>query len=466
MENNFLSKKIKISELFLWDKNARFPDSYLNNDEKELINYFLTRQDFKIKQLVSEIVKDFDLPQLEKLIVWNDGKRNIVLEGNRRIAANKLLINPELSTNKALRQYFEEQKILINITNNLSIDCLVTTNKNEGLRYIDRKHLNGNNEVNWQDTERAHYSTRRGSNAQTELLKIGLSKIIKDVDLPSIFKDKILGRGFETTFYRVLTSKPAKNIFGYKFNSKGELTIEDIRFKDYLKIIITDIIRKQTLKGEIIDSRTLNKTDKIEKYIYSIKLSDVKKVDSFIKENTTKNIFGDTIFEINSSKKILPKSSQRNYLIPSSCRLIIYETKINNIYRELRNDLILNDTTKAVPNAVGVLFRVFLEISIDYFLEKYGITLKKDTKLSGKITICAQKMEEKGIANSNQLINIRKVASDKNNLLNIQYFHDYVHSYKTQPSTSDLKLKWDNLQEFFELLWNNLLTIENKAKLK
>jgi len=103
---------------------------------------------------------------------------------------------------------------------------------------------------------------------------------------------------------------------------------------------------------------------------------------------------------------------------------------------------------------VGVLFRVFLEISIDYFLEKEGINLSSETKLSGKITKCAEFMESNNIATKKQLTNIRKVATDKNHILCIQNFHDYIHSYKTQPSSSDLKLKWDNLDEFFQLLWD------------
>ena len=118
------------------------------------------------------------------------------------------------------------------------------------------------------------------------------------------------------------------------------------------------------------------------------------------------------------------------------------------------SDLLLDDSPKAVPNAVGVLFRVFLEISIDYFLEKEGVTLPNDTKLSGKITKCSELLEANGTATKKQLTNIRKVATDKNHILCIQNFHDYLHSYKSQPSSSDLKLKWDNLEEFFQILWD------------
>src|SRR3989339_337369 len=112
--------------------------------------------------------------------------------------------------------------------------------------------------------------------------------------------------------------------------------------------------------------------------------------------------------------------------------------------------------TKPCLMPLGVLFRVFLEISIDYFWEKNGYTFKSDIKLAGKITTVANHMEKNKIAEKKQLKNIRTVATDKNNLLAIENFHSYVHSYKSQPTSSTLKLKWDNLQEFFEILWSSL----------
>ena len=60
------------------------------------------------------------------------------------------------------------------------------------------------------------------------------------------------------------------------------------------------------------------------------------------------------------------------------------------------------------------------------------------------------------IATDKELRNIRKVSSDLQNILGIQYFHDYIHSYKSSPSSIDLKQKWDNLEEFFQILWDHL----------
>jgi len=452
------TQNIPIKDLFLWDNNARFPDQYFNTDEKELIHYFLSKPNFKIRELIEEIVKDFDLPQLEKLVVWKDNGRLVVLEGNRRLTGYKLLNEPTLAKDSALIKYLEAQKIKININKEHPLECVITGDKEHGLRYVDRKHANGNNEVNWQDAERANYSVRRGRGKHVELIKMGISKIIKALDIPQQMKEEILGKGYVTTFFRIVTSSAAIQEYGFKINEKtNELTVADADFNSKLKVIILNVLKKHDLQGKPVDSRSMNKKEAQAEYIKSINKEDEKVVDKEIKKSTTHDLFGGRSVAVGVKAKVLPKSTDRNHLIPATCRLTILDAaKVNNIYRELKDDLLLDDSTKAVPNAVGVLFRVFLEISIDYFLEKAGINMPDGTKLSGKITKCCDFMETEKIATKKELINIRKVATDKHHILGIQNFHDYVHSYKTQPTPSDLKLKWDNLEEFFQLLWSNM----------
>jgi len=464
---NIKTKNISITDLILWDENARFPDKYFNTQEQELISYFLSKSDFRIKALVEAIVKDFDLPQLEKLVVWNNAGQYIVLEGNRRLTAYKLLNNPEFTTDTSLKKYLIEQKEKLNVGDNFQLECLVTEDKDYGLRYIDRKHANGNNEVNWQEPERANYKVRRGSTNQGEILKTEINKVVRQLDLPEEMKEQILGSGKVTTFYRIMTSAPAKQKYGLELDEQNKLQVKNPNFKDELKVIAHNVIAGKDFKGGEIDSRTLNKSEKIGEYIKSVKSEDSKKVDKEIEKGTSENLFGEKTIKVNSGgkQKVLPKSSDRKHLIPPSCRLIINERKINNIYRELRDDLLLDDTPNSVPNAVGVLFRVFLEISIDCLWEKEGFIFSKETKLAGKITKCCDYLEKKSIATTKQLHNIRKVATDQHHLLNIQHFHDYVHSYKTQPSPTDLKHKWDNLQEFFEIIWehhNKKITTKKK----
>ena len=75
MENKFTKNSISINDLSLWDENARFPDKYFSKTEKELIEYFCSKKDFKVSELAEDVVKEFDLPQLEKLVIYElDGK--------------------------------------------------------------------------------------------------------------------------------------------------------------------------------------------------------------------------------------------------------------------------------------------------------------------------------------------------------------------------------------------------------
>lgn len=470
--DGFKIDKVPIKDLVLWDENARFPDKYFSESQIELIHFFLSKKDFKIKDLASTIVADFDLPQLEKIIVFNTGEELQVLEGNRRITAYKLLIDPVLAGDKKLTAFFEELKKKISITENTLLECLITDSKEQGLRYIDRKHANGNNEVGWGDTERAHYNIRRGNAKKDEKFKIALAKVIRELDLPESLQEMVLGPGFVTTFYRIINSSPAWKMFGFRLDDNDELVSSDPDFKEKLKVIILNVIDKHDNSGKNkIDSRTMNKNDDIEKYIKSIDDEDFQKVEASVEAKTTPDLFGTQRANVSPksvNKKANPKSISRSYLIPKTCILQIRETKINNVYLELKDDLLLDDSTKAVPNAVGVLFRVFLEISLDYFLEKEGISVSPNDTINIKIPKVTAILKASGSATDQQLRSISKVGSSTNSatnsdLLSIENFHQYVHSYKEQPTSSDLKLKWDNLQEFFEILWSYL---ENKAQKK
>lgn len=462
-ENNsyWEERNILLKDLYLWDENARFPDKYFNKSEKDLIKYFCSKKNFKIESLAKEIAKDFDMPQLEKLVIYEIDERMIVLEGNRRLTAYKLLNDPELAPNERLKVKFQRLKDTIDIDENYLFDCLITKNKTEGFRYIERKHVNGNNEVGWGDQERANHNVRRGNATKKEEFKVAIAKIIKGLDIPEEFKDKVLGHGYVTNFWRILESSVAWKEYGFNLKENGELEIEDESFEEKLKVIILNVLKKEDFSGRKIDSRSLNTNKEKKEYLKSITSEDSKKVDKEIEDHTTIDLFGEegTTMPTPSTKKqrANPKSTARKYLIPKTCILVIDEAKINNIYHELRSNLLLDDSKNAVPNAVGVLFRVFLEISLDFYAKKNQHGFKKNDTISQKIPWVVDDLIKKGF-DKKDFHHIRKVASAKGHMsyLSIDNFHEYVHSYTTQPTSSELKTKWDILQKFFEILWSSL----------
>jgi len=311
------------------------------------------------------------------------------LEGNRRLTVYKLLTNPALSNNDSLKLTFEQLALKAGITSKHKIDVLVTEDEAESKRLIERKHLKSNNEIGWGDSERAHYNLRKGGSDRQTLIKVAIAKEIKKTGLDESTLDKVLGRGFVTTFQRIMTGSAASEVFGYAFDEDGELLTNDPDFIDKLKVVILNVLQKQSYDGNEINSRSLNSTAQIKNYLSNIGSSEIGAAEVTIIESKQENLLGESVVSLPQSngKKSVPKSTNRKYLIPKTCVLQIHgQDKINNIYHELRENILLDDSRDASPNAAGVLFRVFLETSLDCFLEKNGRTVKQDDTISFKNT--------------------------------------------------------------------------------
>jgi hypothetical protein len=65
-------------------------------------------------------------------------------------------------------------------------------------------------------------------------------------------------------------------------------------------------------------------------------------------------------------------------------------------------------------------------------------------------------MEKNGIANKNELKGVRTLTQTKDSLYSVDTFNDYVHNPHFSPVSNDLKINWDNVQNFMEKLWSNV----------
>lgn len=473
-KSDWLEKPLSIKDLTLWDENARFPEEYFNQDEVELVRFFLKKEkDFKIESLAREIVKDFDLPQLEKIVVLSIKGKNVALEGNRRLTVYKLLNNPDLAKDfPNTHKLFRELSKSVKISPAYKLQAIVTKSKDEGLRFVDRKHNRGNNEVGWGEPERRNFAVRRSHGNNKDVLRVALASAVKKLDLPESIKEEVLGKGLVTTFYRIVDSAASRSKLGYEVQDDGSIKIKDQeKFNKILKIIVHNVWSKKDFSGKSVDSRTLNKAESISDYVSSLKAGDISKVSKEIKSNTKENLFGEEIVLSPRKTKSNPVSAERKFLINSP--IFIKDARINDIYDELRKRLEVDVT----PNAVAVLFRVFMESSIDCYIETHNLQVKDETKLAGKIlkvidhledAIALQKLSEESIDSPSEIEfkkmkekvkfkSMRKVATkDNNSMLSVDTFHDFVHDYKTSPISSELKKHWDNLGSFFVALWDSL----------
>lgn len=155
MPNAEFIKKVHIDNLLLDPHNPRLPKSMGNKSDKEIINFLLS--DASLIELMLAIGKN-DFFEGEQLLVVRsevDPEKFLVIEGNRRLSAVKLLNNPELG-----KIYKSKIDQVINETEHrpTEIPCLLFNNKDEILKYLGYRHITGIK--SWKLLEKARYLTK------------------------------------------------------------------------------------------------------------------------------------------------------------------------------------------------------------------------------------------------------------------------------------------------------------------
>ena len=436
-----MKKSIDVDKLMINPENYRFD---LVDNQSEAIQLMLEEKGDEILNLATHIfkngldrAKDCRVRELKKELF-------LVLDGNRRVTAVKCLLNPSIIKIDSLREKFVK---LIKEKGSIprEVNCFTYRTEEDAAEWIRLDHTGKNEGIGqdqWDPAGKERFDWKFSGQLSPAMQVIELFE--KET------KHKLDKKKLKiSTINRILSNPESRSYLGIDIRNRN-ITLnstkkEVIQRLDKLfnKIIIDDVAVSEVY-------RTQNAIQFMEN-LFGTKPSLAK--SKVVVSQKSLIIKGKSKF-----KRSLPKSSRRNVLIPPSCVLQIYESKINNIYHELKK-LDLDEGT----NAVAVLFRVFLETSLDYYANKFGIQFRDDTKLAGKITKVTDELEKRGY-NKNQLKNIRSVTRKGYAILSIDSFHEYVHSFNSHPAPVDLISKWENLQEFFEILWEEASKKEKKKK--
>lgn len=122
--------------------------------------------------------------------------------------------------------------------------------------------------------------------------------------------------------------------------------------------------------------------------------------------------------------------------------------RINDIYLELKRKLRVDE----VPNAAGVLLRVFLELSVDVYMDGHPITVRNPT-LARKVSAVADYMESDGSIDGKEAALVREAVKSDDKVTLATNLNALVHNRDMSVSGNDLKFLWNRLSPFFEKLW-------------
>lgn len=471
-EKKYEYKQIRVTDLLLNTSNPRFNSV---KQQTETILAMVEDQNEKLAVLAEHINKN-GLNPTDIIIVCRHGKQWLVREGNRRVTALKLANEPDLVPEQypKLKSKFRRLNELMDRTILENVPCVVIDDDELANEWIRLKHT-GENEgagtVRWDGQQTGRFNNQTSGASDQRMVFLDALKELEEI--PDKYKVNFANIK-KTNFDRLMGDPDVRNLVGVEIAdgrfalANGvnayllellydlaftELSVGDIYKKEDRKEYISSIIERVKRKrektstaqesgGDYQDSHNEVESDKKDRSQSAAE----KKSDS-----TDARVQVDKIQQPTPPKKNKGKGYpiDRKKLVPAQHKLIIDQGGIAKIFQELKT-LDLND----YPNAVAVLFRVFIELSADHYIFKKELpSVSANSSLAKKIDAIAEDLEANEVMTKNELRAAKQMVSSDTQTNSVKTFNTYVHNKDVTPSSTDLKSAWDDLWVFITKIW-------------
>jgi hypothetical protein len=398
--------------------------------------------------LAKDIVENgLDPTTLPAVIATGDRhQRYRVLEGNRRLLAIKALETPAIVTGVLSAS---NQRKLAELSSEYethpieTITCILFDSEDEAHHWVELRHTGSNQGaglVGWDSDEQDRYRTRRGLKKKRTVGGQVLD-YLKEVDGP-FEAGKVV-----TNITRLLSTPEVRKSLGLDV-IKGDVVLthdpnEVLKVVRYIvddfraeRAKVTDIYHVADKRRYIADLPAAVRPDLSRPLPKPVPLADVK---SASRENRKR-----------SRRPRDP--AQRAAVVPSNCPVNPTHPRINAIYNELSQ---LN--ADSFPNAAAVLLRVFVELSVDHEINAISLMTEQERgskQLAQRLRALADKMKEESRASEQLVKAVHKVADSQHTLAaSTRNFNQYVHNEYVYPKPAEVRMAWDELQPFMELIW-------------
>lgn len=488
-------KPISLNLIRLDQENVRFGNDVAESEREAIELLMADPEDArKILRLAEHIAENgLDPTELQLLTPDGDG-RYIVLEGNRRLTALKLLQKPDLCPVPKLAKSFIELNQQLGDALPEDIDCSIVPTREAGDIWIELKHTGENRgvgRVGWDSDIR---DERRARQTGVESIGRQIRNLVKNE--ASIFSDDIRSGVHHipvTTLTRLFSSRPAQDAFqlhviGKKLIPMVELNciapsvefaislfvesgynVNDIKSADDRCRFIAQIPEELLALSLSTKDRASGQNENGSGQ--SAEVNPSSNTNQFSANNPQepdqsnggapgKDSSGQFGSGQNQAKtRARPSSKNRKYLFPWS--LNITNSRINEIYRDLRNVLLV----EKCPNSVAICFRVLIEVSCDNYTKRFenlsnkvlkvdnGQNLKERDKLSHKVSAVATHLFNEDKISNHEMKSIRKRATSNDTIGSIDHFNQFVHGSASSPIASELKDIAEEYKPFLEAIW-------------
>lgn len=469
--SKWAEKHLSVASLLLDPQNPRIPPSEVERDQRALVEELIEHDD--ALDLAKDIADDGYSP-VELLIAVVDDGKTYVLEGNRRLAALKVLLTPELAPASMLKKV----KLLSQRADGTAISkvrVLIAPSRTAAAPLIMKRHTRDQIK-GWKPVMQARFYRRLADEGMTAadlaaqyggtpgevagFLRLDAAYTLACMmNLPDDVRTAVHNpRDFNASaFQRILDVPKARDRLGIEFDEDGRIAgkVAKDAFEKGFSRILSDIARGNK------NTRSLNKAEDIENYIDEIKddLPDKRQKGSFIPADFAKPTSGATLAKSPPPRKKVAQKPQRSKsVIPRGVKCELKSVRIKDIFNELRD---LDVETKV--NASAVLFRILLELCVGHYLDKTKLIqplldkAKKDRRpndwyppfrylldaILQDTTIDIHPLARK---------RLNKFVSDDKSPLSVDGLDSYVHNKFSPPSARDLRSYWETFEDLFKVI--------------
>jgi len=431
---------ISLSDVLIDTQNPRLEQP--NTGQREALRAFAAHPKSKLIALAKDIISHGLNPSELPIVMpfHDDLKRYVMLEGNRRLTVLKALENPEWLVGAMQPSEVQEMRRLSKEYQQNpieSLQCIVISNRDEAQHWMEIRHAPQNHGgvsiSGWTSDDSSRFRSRSGKiDFHTQALNLleesGHLTPTKRRNVPA------------SSFKRLLGTPEVRSKLGID-SQDGVLTLvgEKSRVIKALMHVVNDLESGRT--------KTKNIYTKPERVTYADSLPSNIVVPPLGKGSTI--VAGSKRFTVVRTVSAY-STPPRDKLIPPKCVLNIVEPRLQDIARELRQKLSLTQHT----NAVSVLFRVFIELSTDAYIDRESLPKDPKAKLSQKLKQVSDELIARKKLTKEQANPVRLIC-DRNSFLapSTALLNDYVHNHNIFPAPTDLRAYWDGVQPFMTAIW-------------
>jgi hypothetical protein len=435
---NSKSMDIELRKLHFDGQNPRHDDL---NDEPEIINELYGKE--HVLGLIKHIAVN-GLSPLDRMAVIKHPKlagHYIVVEGNRRLCALKLLNDPAKApstvSKKAVANAKETSKATIK-----ALEVVVFPNKETASVWIKLRHegeQDGAGLKKWDAAQIARNSANSDGFDNPNALALAFLDYAVAHELISKAQQKKIAI---TTITRYLSNPVVRHALGLNGARKLELLVPESEFKIVAKQFLDD-----ALAGE--ESPLTSRTNSKQRADYAQDLirKGVAPKTRLKQPIAALAVAQPTSTATSSATRHSKNPDHRPRVIPNEFKVPIKDRVLKRVFDELRDI-----DPENFSFATAYLLRAFIELTAMGYAQKNN--LGHNGELNAVIGRCVKHLESQGLPEK-YAKPLRVMASEKDARVSPHSLGAWVHG-SAIPTGAELKRRWDTIEGGFAMMLKDL----------